>query len=125
MDALAKLLSSPPVPNLPPPSAPTPQAAAGAPKYAGAEDTRGVLRAGGNGGEATAAAAAASEDASAGAAMGTDAGTGAGDARGSLKHDARHSAPRWIDCSRAAITIQRAAQIRSATFIGISSICVL
>ena len=55
MDALAKLLSSPPVPNLPPPSAPTPQAAAGAPKYAGAEDTRGVLRAGGNGGEATAA----------------------------------------------------------------------
>ena len=48
------LLASLPVPNLPPPSAPSPQAAAGAPEYAGAEGTRGVFRAGGEGGEATA-----------------------------------------------------------------------
>ena len=39
----------------------------GAPKYAGAEDTRGVLRAGGNGGEATVAATAANADEGAGA----------------------------------------------------------
>ena len=36
--------------------------AAGAPEYAGAEDTRGVLRAGGSGGEATATVTAAGED---------------------------------------------------------------
>ena len=76
MDALAAMLSSPPPPSITAPTAPSPQVAAGEPEYAGAEDTCGVLRAGGNGGVATAAATAASEDT--GAAMGTDAGTGAG-----------------------------------------------
>ena len=56
MDALAAMLSSPPPPSIPSPTAPSPQVAAGEPEYAGAEDTRGVLRAGGNGGVATAAA---------------------------------------------------------------------
>ena len=66
-------------PSIPSSTAPSPQVAAGEPEYAGAEDTRGVLRAGGNGGVGTAAAAAAGEDAGgAGAARGTDAGTGAG-----------------------------------------------
>ena len=60
MDALAAMLSSPPPPSIPSPTAPSPQVAAGEPEYAGAEDTRGVLRAGGNGGVATAAETAAS-----------------------------------------------------------------
>ena len=68
MDALAAMLSSPPPPSIPSPTAPSPQVAAGEPEYAGAEDTRGVLRAGGNGGVATATATAASADASADAA---------------------------------------------------------
>ena len=62
MNALAAPLSSPPVTAFFSPTTPSPQAAAGAPKYAGAEDTRGVLRAGGNGGEATATATAANAD---------------------------------------------------------------
>ena len=68
MDALAVMLSSPPPPSITSPTAPSPQAAADEAEYAGAEDTRGVLRAGGNSGVATATATAASADASADAA---------------------------------------------------------